>query len=127
VRAVQSENILESAYAIACTVEKGQQIWSCWDLGHTNSVDIFPGRNGKLEFINAGYDFGKVRDGDLVLANFPGPQGYIEELAKWDLFIIFQCIFRNNTMLIESVCDSRHSFLLVGRDYPSNESACTDV
>ncbi len=88
VRAHQSENILEGAYAIARTVDEGRNIWSCWDLGHTNGSDLFPGRNGKPEFLTVGYDIDKVRNGDLVLANFPWPPGYIEDLAKRDLFVI---------------------------------------
>ena len=88
VRAHQSENILEGAYAIARAVDEGRNIWSCWDLGHTNGSDLFPGRNGKPEFLTVGYDIDKVKNGDLVLANFPWPPGYIEDLAKRDLFVI---------------------------------------
>lgn len=88
VRANQSENILEGAYAIARAVEEGRQIWSCWDLGHTNSSDLFPERNGMPEFLVPGYDVKKVKDGDLVLANFPWPPGYIEDLSKRNLFVI---------------------------------------
>ena len=88
VRAHQSENILEGAYAIASAVEEKRQIWSCWDLGHTNSSDLFPNRCGKPSFLVPGYDFKKVNNGDLVLANFPWPAGYVEDLAKRDLFVI---------------------------------------
>ncbi|MCD6308277.1 MAG: hypothetical protein J7M24_04690, partial [Candidatus Latescibacteria bacterium] len=88
VRAHQMENILEGAYAIARAVDEGRNIWSCWDLGHTNGSDLFPGRNGKPAFLVPGYDFDKVKNGDLVLANFPWPAGYIDDLAKRDLFIV---------------------------------------
>jgi len=88
VRAHQMENILEGAYAIARAVDEGRNIWSCWDLGHTNGSDLFPDRNGKPAFLVPGYDFDKVRNGDLVLANFPWPAGYIDDLAKRDLFIV---------------------------------------
>ncbi|MBN1295045.1 MAG: hypothetical protein JXB48_24630 [Candidatus Latescibacteria bacterium] len=88
VRENQSENILEAAYAIARTYMKGKRIWSCWDLGHTAEADLFPGRNGQPDILTAGYEMDKVKDGDLVLANFPWPRGYIEDLAKRDLFII---------------------------------------
>ncbi|MCE5251239.1 hypothetical protein LLG96_13565 [bacterium] len=88
VRATQSDNILEAAYAIARTVEKGHRVWSCWDLGHTNAADLFPGRNGQPEILTAGYDKDKVKDGDLVLANFPWPAGYIEDIARRELFIV---------------------------------------
>ena len=88
VRATQSEKILEGAYAIARTIESGGKCWCNWDLGHTSSSDIFPDRNGKPEFLIPGYDFDKVRDGDIVLASYPGPAGYIENLGKRDLFVI---------------------------------------
>ena len=88
VRENQSENILEAAYAIARTVKKGRRVWSCWDLGHTAEADIFPDRNGQPEILTAGYETDKVKDGDLVLANFPWPRGYIEDIANRDLFIV---------------------------------------
>ncbi len=88
VRAHQMENILEGAYVIARAVEDGRNIWSCWDLGHTNGSDLFPDRNGKPAFLVPGYDFDRVEDGDLVLANFPWPAGYIADLEKRDLFIV---------------------------------------
>ena len=88
VRETQSDTILEGAYAIARTVKAGRKVWSCWDLGHTNEADLFPGRNGQPEILTAGYETDKVKDGDLVLANFPWPKGYIEDIAKRDLFII---------------------------------------
>jgi hypothetical protein len=88
VRANQSENILEAAYAIARTVEKGNRCWGCWDLGHTSSSDLFPGRNGEPEIVTPGYDPKQVKNGDLVLASFPWPPGYMEDIAKKDLFVI---------------------------------------
>ena len=88
VRDTQSDKILEAAYAIARTVEKGNRCWCCWDLGHTNNSDIFPDRNGEPELVTAGYDAKQVRDGDLVLANFPWPAGYMDDLAKKDLFVV---------------------------------------
>lgn len=88
VRERQSENILESAYAIARTVQKGGRCWNCWDLGHTNNSDIFPERNGEPEIVTAGYDVKQVKNGDLVLANFPWPAGYLDDMAKKDLFVV---------------------------------------
>ncbi|MHB9030144.1 MAG: hypothetical protein ACYC9O_15365 [Candidatus Latescibacterota bacterium] len=88
VRQNQSENILEAAYAIARTVEKGGKVWGCWDLGHTQSSDIFPGRNGEPEIVTAGYDAKQVKNGDMVLANFPWPAGYLDDLATKDLFVV---------------------------------------
>ncbi len=88
VRANQMENIMEGAYAIARAVEEGRQVWSCWDLGHTNSSDLFPDRNGKPAFLVPGFDSKKAKKGDLVLANFPWPAGYVEELGKRDFFVI---------------------------------------
>lgn len=88
VRATQSENILEAAYGIARTVEKGGKVWCCWDLGHTNNSDIFPGRNGEPEIVTAGYDPKVVKNGDMVLANFPWPAGYLDDMAKKDLLVV---------------------------------------
>ncbi len=88
VRATQSEKILEGAYAIARTIENGGKCWCNWDLGHTSSSDIFPDRNGKPDFLTPGYDFDNVKNGDIVLASFPAPAGYIEDLGKRDLFVI---------------------------------------
>ena len=88
VKAHESGDILESAYAIARTIVHGGKVWSCWDLGHTNEADLFPGRVGTPEILTAGYDAEKVKDGDLVLANFPWPAGYIEDLRSKDLFVV---------------------------------------
>ncbi len=88
VRENQSENILEAAYAIARTVEKGGRVWGCWDLGHTQDSDIFPDRNGEPEIVTAGYDAKQVRNGDLVLANFPWPAGYLDDMAQKELFVV---------------------------------------
>jgi uncharacterized phosphosugar-binding protein len=88
VRATQSETIHEAAYVIARAVMDGRNVWSAWDLGHTNASDIFEGRNGMPELLVPGYDEDKVRDGDVVLANFPWPRGYIEDLARRDLFVV---------------------------------------
>lgn len=88
VRANQMENIMEGAYAIARAIEEKRNIWSCWDLGHTNASDLFENRCGKPEFLVPGYNFDKVKNGDLVLANFPWPAGYVEDLGKRDLFVI---------------------------------------
>ncbi len=88
VRETQSENILEAAYGIARTVEKGGKVWGCWDLGHTSSSDIFPGRNGEPEIVTAGYDPKIVKNGDMVLANFPWPAGYLDDVVKKDLLVV---------------------------------------
>ncbi|MHB9030145.1 MAG: hypothetical protein ACYC9O_15370 [Candidatus Latescibacterota bacterium] len=88
VRENQSENILEAAYAIARTVEKGGKVWCYWDLGHTNRSDIFPGRPGEPEIVTGGYDPKQVRDGDLVLCNFPMVIENYEDIAKKNLFVV---------------------------------------
>ena len=49
VRINQSEKILESAHAVARTVLKGKTCWSYWDLGHTHTADLFPGKRTKRE------------------------------------------------------------------------------
>ncbi len=88
VRSHQSENILEAAYAIARTVGKGGKVWCYWDLGHTNRSDIFAGRPGEPEIVTAGYDPKEVKDGDLVLCNFPIPVENYADIAKKDLFVV---------------------------------------
>ena len=88
VRETQSDKMLEAAYAVARTVEKGKKCWCNWDLGHTNSSDIFPNRIGQPDILTPGYDPKQVKDGDLVFTSFPGPFENIEDMGKKDLFII---------------------------------------
>ena len=88
VRETQSDKMLEAAYAVARTVEKGKKCWCNWDLGHTNSSDIFPNRIGQPDILTPGYDPKQVKDGDLVFTSFPGPVENIEDMSKKDLFII---------------------------------------
>jgi uncharacterized phosphosugar-binding protein len=87
VRETQSGKILEAAYAIARTVEKGGRCWCLWDLGHTNESDIFPNRNGEPEIFIPGYNPKQVKDGDLVLLSL-GTAEYLPDIAKKDLFVI---------------------------------------
>lgn len=88
VRETQSDKMLEAAYAIARTVENGKKCWCNWDLGHTYNSDIFPNRIGQPDILAAGYDAKQVQNGDLVFSSFPGPAGYLEDMAKKDLFVI---------------------------------------
>jgi len=88
VRETQSENILESAYAIARTVLKGRTCWINWDQGHSTSAEMFPGRDGLPGFLTLGYDPKKARNGDLLIANRTLPEGGYEDLAKKDIFVI---------------------------------------
>ncbi len=86
IRATQSENLLEAAYAIARTVEKKGTCWYSWDMGHSTIMDLVPGRNALPEIFTPGYDSGKSKDGDLFLANIWG--GPHEDLAKKDILVI---------------------------------------
>ena len=88
VRETQADKILESAYSIARAVEEGKSVWCCWDLGHSSLADLFPGRCGKPDFLIPGYNSNLVKDGDVVMTNFPWPEGHIEDMAKHDLFVI---------------------------------------
>jgi len=86
IRETQSENLLEAAYAIARTVERGSACWYSWDMGHTTTYDMVPGRNGVPEIFTVGYDANRAKDGDLFLANIWG--GPHEDLAKKDILVI---------------------------------------
>ena len=88
VRINQSEKILESAHAVARTVLRGKTCWSYWDLGHTHTADLFPGRNGVPEIITPGYDSKKAKKGDLVLASYSLSQKMLEDFEKKGMFVI---------------------------------------
>lgn len=88
VRANQSENILEASYAIARAVERGNRVWGCWDLGHTQDNDLFPERNGQPDIVTTGYIAEEVKDGDVILANYPKPKRYIEDMAKKNVLVV---------------------------------------
>ncbi len=86
IRRTQADNILEAAYAIARTVIRGNTCWYSWDMGHSLTADILPGRNGVPEIFTVGYDPAHSRRGDLFLANiFGGPH---DDLAQKDIFVI---------------------------------------
>jgi len=85
IRETQSDNMLEAAYAIAERVAKGRTCWYSWDMGHTTTADLTPGRNGVPEIFTTGYDASKSRDGDLFLANIGGGT---QELLDKDIFVV---------------------------------------
>ena len=60
--------------------------WQVWDAGHTNS-DIYPERNGLPEIFTSGYNAGKAKDGDLVLAR-AAQENMIADLEQKDIFVI---------------------------------------
>ena len=88
VRMNQSEKILESAYAIARTVLKGNTCWGYWDLGHTHTADLFPGRNGEPKIVTPGYDSKKAKKGDLVLVSYSIGQEMLDDFEKKGIFVI---------------------------------------
>ncbi|MFC1649986.1 hypothetical protein ACFL2X_00300 [Candidatus Latescibacterota bacterium] len=88
VRETQSENILESSYAIARTIRNGGKLWLNWDQGHSTNAELFPGRNGVPDFINHGYDMKTSRKGDLVMANRILSQEQYDDIAKKGIFVI---------------------------------------
>jgi len=88
VRSTQSEKILESAYAIARTVIRGNTCWGIWDQGHTHTADIFPGRNGEPEIVTPGYDPDKAKKGDLVLISYSIGQETLDDIRKKGIFVI---------------------------------------
>lgn len=72
IRENQSENLLEAAYAIARAHQKGNTCWYSWDMGHTTTSDLTPGRNGLPEIFTLGFDGAKAKDGDAALVNIGG-------------------------------------------------------
>ncbi|MHB9029072.1 MAG: hypothetical protein ACYC9O_09900 [Candidatus Latescibacterota bacterium] len=69
IRANQSENLMEGAYAIARTVESGGQCYqTSWDAGHTEA-DSWPGRNGEPEIFSTRFNLEKANTGDLILTS----------------------------------------------------------
>ncbi len=89
IRATQSENLLEAAYAVARTVKRGGQCWNHWDTGHSLGADMFPGRDGDPEIFVTGYDIDKSRKGDLLLASiFDRPPEYYDDIVNKDIMLI---------------------------------------
>jgi len=86
IRDTQSENILEASHAIARRVAKGGTVWCNWDMGHNNSYDIFPERNGVPGYITMGYDEDKAGDGDVFISSRAG--GPEKDVAKKDILVI---------------------------------------
>lgn len=88
VRRTQSEKILDAARIIAEAVERGNTVWSFWDLGHTYTSDIFPGRWGEPEIVTPGYDPEKSRKGDVLLASYPFSTELFDDIRKKEIFVI---------------------------------------
>ena len=86
IRHTQSENLLEASYAIARAVRNKATCWYSWDMGHSTTYDIIPGRNGVPEIFTVGYDAKRTKDGDLFLANVWG--GPHADLEKKDILVI---------------------------------------
>ncbi len=84
-RDTQSLNLLEAANAIARTIIRGNACWNQWDMGHSTSYELAPGRNGLPEIITDGFDPAAARDGDCFLAN---RRSVYDVLDKKDIFVI---------------------------------------
>jgi len=87
IRGTQSENLLEAAHVIARTYRNGSVCWAQWDMGHSTTMDVFPGRDGEPEIFTQGYDRTRWKQGDLLLVNICGDLP-IEEADQKGLFII---------------------------------------
>ncbi len=80
IRETESENLLEASYAIARTVMNKGTCWYSWDMGHSITFDLVPGRNGVPEIFTVGFNPEKAKDGDLFLGNiWGGPHNVLEE------------------------------------------------
>ena len=88
VQETQSENLLESAYAISRKLLKGNTFWLNWDQGHSTRSEMFPGRNGFPLFCTQGYDMKKSKKGDILMANRSLRSGSYDDLVKKDIFVI---------------------------------------
>jgi len=86
IRETQSENLLEASYAAARTVKNGGTVWTNWDMGHNNSYDLFPERNGVPAYIIQGYDAERTKKGDLFMSSRAG--GPETDVVKKDIFVI---------------------------------------
>ena len=91
IRENQAENLMEAAYAIARTVEKGGHCWQDgWDAGHTES-DSWPGRNGEPEIFTSGFNRNEAKEGDLLLVSSSrGTEEFIQYLKSRDIFVVGQ-------------------------------------
>jgi hypothetical protein len=88
VRETQSENILESAYAISRAIRNGGKLWLNWDQGHSTNAELFPGRQGVPDFITHGYDMNKSRKGDIVMMNRILNQEQYDDIAQKGITVI---------------------------------------
>lgn len=88
IRENQSEKLLESSYAIARTLRKGNTFWLNWDQGHGTNSEMYPGRHGLPLFCSQGYNPGQAKKGDLLMASRILSNEGFEDLAKKDIFVI---------------------------------------
>ena len=89
IRESQSEKLLESAYAIARTLRKGNTFWLNWDQGHGTNSEMYPGRPGMPLFCTHGYDPGKAKNGDLLMASrILSKEGFEDLAKKKDIIVI---------------------------------------
>ncbi|MCE5251513.1 hypothetical protein LLG96_14970 [bacterium] len=88
IRETQSENLLESSYAIARTIRKGNTLWLNWDQGHGTNSEMFPGRNGMPLFCSHGYDIKKAKKGDILMASRILSREEFDDLGKKGIFVI---------------------------------------
>ena len=105
IRDTQSVNLHEASYAIARTVKNGGTCWFNWDMGHS-CFDLFPDRNGMTDIFIRGYNAGKSRKGDLLLANIYG--GPYDDLVEKKIFVIGSPVpwggdAQGSELLLESV------------------------
>ena len=82
----QSMNLMEAAYAIADTVDRGRQCYQhAWDAGHTEG-DSWDNRNGEPEIFSTRFSIDKAKKGDLIIAS--GQLQWSDELAKKGVYLI---------------------------------------
>ena len=83
IRRTQSENLLEASHAIARTVLNKRTCWYSWDMGHSVTADIFPGRPGVPDLFTVGYNPKTAKKGDLMLSSiWTGVNAFIEGMGS---------------------------------------------
>ncbi len=82
IRNTQSDNLLETSHAIARTILNGRTCWYSWDMGHSITADIFPGRPAAPSLFTVGYNPKTAKKGDFMLASiWTGINAYIEGMG----------------------------------------------
>lgn len=87
IRETQSENILAASNTVTRTIRNKRTCWLIWDMGHSASAELYPGRNGYPEVFTYWYDPEKARKGDMLLCDLP-EYPPIDDIVKKEIVLI---------------------------------------